>query len=140
MILRDPHDQRAKVGDLVVVVTAHGKYAQKTGQRIWLECQVAEVVAVGEHGRIKAFRTALSDHAARRKYVPGLVALVPFLATDICVPLAMAAAKKHGKPFGSLEEVRAAVRPFVLVDLAARGYDPASGERAARDAESEAGR
>lgn len=132
MGIRNPHRVTAEVGDLVTVVTAHGKYAQKTGMRIWLECQVAEVVGVGENGRVKALRSALNDYTFRRKNLSGLVALITFPAKDICVPLAMAAAKKRGKPFSSLEEVRAAVRPFVLADLATRGYDPEIGERSAR--------
>lgn len=135
MSLGNPHQTTANLGDLVVVVTANGKHTNETGMRLWFECEVATVVGVDKARRIKAVLFARSWSVERRASVANLVALVPFPADQIDVPLAMMATRKHGKPFGSLEEVRAAVRPFVLVDLIERGYNPAVGEPAPSDTE-----
>lgn len=133
MSLKNPHQETAHLGDLVVAVTANGKYTRETGMRLWFECEVATVVSISETRRIKAILFARGWSVERRADLANLVALVPFPSEEIDVPLAMMAARENGKPFGSLEEVRAAVRPFVLVDVIERGYNPAAGEGAPED-------
>lgn len=138
MALRNPRQTTAHLGDLVIVVTANGKHTNKTGMRLWFECEVATVVGVSEARHIKAVLFARDWRVERRADLINLVALVPYPAAQIDVPLAMMAAREHGQPFGSLEEVRTAVRPFVLVDLAERGYDPAAGEQGATNVDADA--
>lgn len=135
MSLKNPHQTTAHLGDLVVVVTANGKHTNKTGMRLWFECEVATVVGVSKMRHISVVLFARDWRVERRADLANLVALVPYPAAQINIPLAMMAAREHGKPFGSLEEVRAAVRPFVLVDLVEGGYDPSVGEPAVPDAE-----
>jgi hypothetical protein len=125
-----PDPVRAKRGDLVVIVQEHRDHVIGTGTVESTTCEIGIVSNVTREGAVKAYRPARyyrTPDAAKPvslAWLPRATALL-IPATTIDVAAAVKAAEAHCwhgdgrefdsyRPFDSLDEVRAALKPCLI--------------------------
>lgn len=114
-------------GDLVVIAQEHSAHYTKGGARTYTTFEIGVITSVSRDGQIKAFRSAynLNEPGGGEPIIiarlAGVTSTPYFPASKIDVQSALKTAYEHRwpggqpcRPFDSLDEVRAALRPLLL--------------------------
>lgn len=117
----------ARRGDLAAIVTEHRDYAISTGSVTCAQVELYLVTNLTRERRVRRVRPVWSTDANLRlplERIVGFRALHLIPAATIDVPGAINAAREHRwptggaftafRPFASLDELRAALRPHLL--------------------------
>jgi hypothetical protein len=127
----------AKRGDLVIIVQQHRDYVIGTGSVESTTCEIGIISSVTRAGAVKAYRSPRYRHepgggqSVPLAYLPRATALlVP--AASIDLEAALSVAEEHCwygdgrefdsyRPFDSVDEVRAALKPCLIEDTNSSG-------------------
>lgn len=125
---------RAKRGDLVIVAREYRDYIIGQPSREYTTCEVGTVTSITRDGVVKAFRSVHyygqdgCEESTQLSYLPKPFEALIVPAAKIDVQAALKTAYEHCwpsghpcMPYGSLAEVREALRPHLLVSTDAAG-------------------